>query len=325
MAALESTGFSEILNDIEDYPIMPKPYSGITHYIIKDDGVENNVYPHKAIKGDPETVPDADQQTGDIATQHDAKDVPGINNPYHILSHNSAFRKKLAGLFQYGVDLQPIGEHTLHIHHHNRLMHSLDTAVNTEIIMRNNRFPEEKIQKAVLAALLHDIATPAFGDLTMKFFPQLKEETGFSKYMAYYPEKSAYIQQHWNISVDQLQSWIKNEDLIGKIIDITDRLAYTARDAYMSVGPEESLNVSDDSHGKKIQKIIKKDPRLADIIMEISLTQDNGEYKIVFENTKRLEDLLSVRAHMHNLIYLNPYLRSREEYFGLMLGYLVEK
>lgn len=48
--------------------------------------------------------------------------------------------------------------------------------------------------------------------------------------MAYYPEISKRIQEEFDVSLDELQSRIKNEGVIGKIIDIADRLAYTARD-----------------------------------------------------------------------------------------------
>lgn len=70
---------------------------------------------------------------------------------------------------------------------------------------------------------------------------------------------------------------------------------------------------------ENIADITKKDPYLFDIIMEISVEGDN----VIFENPERLKNILLLRANMHNLIYLNPHLRTREEYFGLILQYLV--
>ena len=139
--------------------------------------------------------------------------------------------------------------------------------------------------------------------------------------MAHYPEISEYIEKNFNVSLEELQSWIKNEGVVGKIIDIADRLAYTARDA--SAFGNGTLLSADSRvrYGREVQKIIKKDPSLFDIIMEISV-KDN---QIVFENSERLKNIMTVRANMHNLVYLNPYLWTREEYFGLMLQYLVEE
>ncbi len=279
---LKSKNFYDIVWESDDYPIINRPFSNIANQIIK-----------------------CDQQ----------------QNPYYVLTEVAQFYKKLSWLLQYGVDVQPIDKNTIYIHHHNRLVHSFDTACNIELIMRNNDFSEEEIKNAVIAGCLHDIATPSFGDLTMKAFPQLKEEQGFSTYMAHYPEISDRVQSHFHTSLEELQSRIKNEGIVGKIIDVADRLAYTARD--VSAFADDML-LSEDSravYGKRVQEIIRKDHTLFDIIMEISV-KDN---QIVFENPERLKNILTVRANMHNLVYLNPYLRTREEYFGLILQYLVEE
>jgi HD-GYP domain-containing protein (c-di-GMP phosphodiesterase class II) len=134
---LQSENFYHIIADTDDYPIIDRPYSNIMNQIIKGEDKDN---------------------------------------PYSVLTEVAPFYKKLAGLLQYGVDIQPIDKHTIYVHHHNRLVHSFDTACNIELIMRNNGFSEEDIKKAVIAWCLHDVATPSFGDLTMKAFPQLKEE-----------------------------------------------------------------------------------------------------------------------------------------------------
>ena len=139
--------------------------------------------------------------------------------------------------------------------------------------------------------------------------------------MAHYPEIIKEIKSTFNVSMEELQSRIKNEGLIGKILDIADRLAYTARDV-SSVHKSMVFGKQQDTMREKtIEEITKKDPYLFDIIMEISV-KDN---QIIFENPERLKNILFLRANMHNLIYLNPYLWTREEYFGLILQYLVQE
>jgi len=41
MKALESKKFHDILGDIDDYPVMPRPYSHMTHHIIKGQDSKN--------------------------------------------------------------------------------------------------------------------------------------------------------------------------------------------------------------------------------------------------------------------------------------------
>ncbi|MEI8091262.1 MAG: hypothetical protein WCG98_03260 [bacterium] len=110
--------------------------------------------------------------------------------------------------------------------------------------------------------------------------------------------------------------------MIGNILDVSDRLAYTARDAYMFAG---STILSSDfdraTPGRRVQEILQKNKLLFDTIMEISVQGD----QIIFGNGEKLKDVLEIRANMHNLVYLSPYLWTREEYFGLLFQYLVEE
>ena len=113
LAPSNTKSFTDILNDIDDFPIMPRPYSNITHHIIKDE-----------------------------------KDP---NNPYQVITKNAELLNKLRHLYQYGVSTQPIAKDTLYIHNHSRYEHSLDTALNIELIMRNNGFSEDDIRKGIIA------------------------------------------------------------------------------------------------------------------------------------------------------------------------------
>lgn len=100
MKALSTQKFSDILCSVLDYPIIPRPYSSITHQIIKNQDI--------------------------------------TNNPYHVITEINEFMKKLSHLKQYGVSQQPIDKNTIYLHSHDRYTHSLDTACNIELIMRKN-------------------------------------------------------------------------------------------------------------------------------------------------------------------------------------------
>lgn len=154
----------------------------------------------------------------------------------------------------------------------------------------------------------------------MKAFPELKEESSFLDYMAHYPELSEYIEKTFDISLEEIHEFIKNEGIIGKILDVADRFAYTARDVYNVVGMAQNSD-KDDTHVNTLAHIIKKNPTLFDAIMEITIENN----QLIFEHPETLQDILLLRANMHNLIYLNSYLRAREEHFGLILQYLVQE
>ncbi len=272
--------FLEILREIDDFPIMTRPFSSIEQYIIKNEWADN---------------------------------------PYNIITKNFELEKKLINLLQYWVALQPIEKNIIFHHNHNRYIHSLDTANNIELILRKNNFSEKKIKEGIICGVLHDIATPILGDLTMKAFPELKEEKEFLNYMMNFPNIIEQIEKEFEISIKDLHQYIKNEWIIGKVLDIADRIAYTTRDVYL-FGPK-TPNQNENKYEKAIKQIIKKDPNINDIIMEISI--ENGQ--VIFENPERLKDLLLLRANMHNLIYLNHHLRAREEYFGLILSFLIKE
>lgn len=112
MKSLTSKRFFDILDTISDYPVIPRPFSNIANHIIKDE------------------------EEG---------------NPYNVITQTPEFMKKLMGLVQYGVDIQPIGKDLTYIHNHTRYVHSLDTACNIELIMRNNGFSEDEVRKAIVA------------------------------------------------------------------------------------------------------------------------------------------------------------------------------
>lgn len=113
LAPGNTESFFDIFNSIDDFPVMTRPYSNITHHIIKDE-----------------------------------KDS---NNPYQVITKNAELLHKLIHLHQYGVSTQPIDRDTLYIHNHSRYEHSLDTALNIELIMRNNGFSEADIRKGIVA------------------------------------------------------------------------------------------------------------------------------------------------------------------------------
>ncbi|MDR2190723.1 MAG: HD domain-containing protein [Candidatus Peribacteria bacterium] len=72
-------------------------------------------------------------------------------------------------------------------------MHSTDVALLGGKVGENNNLSLKNIIYLVLLGLFHDIATPIGGDITMKKYPDLKEETNFLTYIQHYPKIGDYL------------------------------------------------------------------------------------------------------------------------------------
>lgn len=180
---------------------------------------------------------------------------------------------------------------------------------------------EKDIIKLILVWLLHDIATPAFGDATKKAFKDMHEEKDFLDYMKkHHSELCESIYTLFDISIEELAEYVKNNGLIGEILDMADKM-YTARDAYNIAGNALYDDTRDSVYLHNIKHLIREDDLFADIILHIKIDED----RLICDDSQKLANLLEIRANMHNLIYLNENLRAREYYIWLVLQFLVEK
>lgn len=249
------------------------------------------------------------------------------NNPYTLVASNPVFAKLLK-LLQYGIDMHPIWNHgTIYLSNHTRGLHSLDVAFNYEMIARWLKLPEREISLGIIASLLHDVATPAFGDITMKAIPDLKEEQNFVEYMKKYPELCNTIEAEYGITIEEVWDIVNSKHpLYTHILDIADKFAYTARDVE-AVFPTDRIGAPQifpkaDKYANIIYKIREKDLRPFDILLDVSLSENKE--KIVFGDADKLLNILFLRAYMHNMIYLNHNVWGKEFLIGMCLRYLVE-
>lgn len=256
------------------------------------------------------------------------KETEKEHNPYHLIGSHKAFCA-LSGVLQYGIWLHKIGTKWVeYSSHHTRLVHSLDTAFNAEIIARKLWFDEKQVITMIVAWLLHDIATPKFSDITMKAFPDLKEEENFLSYINEYPDLVKDIETNFDVSLKDISNIINdNKTLYWHILDVADKFAYTARDlnevyAEDVFGFSPQIFGGSDKFAHAILDILSKNKKPFDLLLSVSLSQEWD--RIVFEDSQSLLDVLFLRAYMHNMIYLNKYVRGKEYLVWLALRYLVE-
>ncbi len=202
-----------------------------------------------------------------------------------------------------------------------RLFHTFLTTRVLEYILRNNNSPSQEINLGIMAGLTHDLATPALGDPTKEIDPDnLSEEKALSRLLNRY-DLSAL--ERLGFEKEKLLAIVSNEGVIGQLLDIADKIAYTSVDLYFYAGhpshfPDQGpLNVL----LAPIRKILSADPNWANLYREV-VTETGEPY---FKNSKRLGRFLELRALMHQALYLNPHCRGRDRMYQFLLLPLYSK
>ena len=92
------------------------------------------------------------------------------------------------------------------------------------------------------------------------------------------------------------------------LLDVADKFAYTARDVN-EVFPQKVFGIPSkvfprtDKYAKVIHETLHKDTKLFDILADVTLSENWN--KLVFGDAEKLLNILTLRAYMHNMIYLN--------------------
>ena len=190
---------------------------------------------------------------------------------------------------------------------HDRLMHSIDVAVLTAIIIANNdtAFTDQECRNAVAAALLHDGRTPAGGDTTKLLSPKVFDED--AKFSSLLDRNDwSRLQRDYGLDRQLLIDIVQEKNLLGRIKDLADKIAYVSRDTFQLlmatrvVTPGQRDQVYDD-----VQDLVEQHPFFGDL-WETAMVAD-GE--LVLSDASRLGDFLRLRALLFRNLYLNPQSR----------------
>ncbi len=218
--------------------------------------------------------------------------------------------------------------------HQTRDNHSFLVARPLEAMLRINNFPQQTINNGIIAGLTHDIATPPFGDPTKEIDPEiLNEEAAIRRLFAKY-DLSPLAQ--FGFDKQTVLDAIEGKGTLGKLLDIADKISYTAIDVHHFVGdvlhdfnlynnffnPNEP---SPDLLGKTInpmKELITADPKWANIYQDVRV-DGNGEP--FFTNAHRLATFLELRARMHKGLYLNPHCRAQDMLYKMLTAPLYSR
>ena len=230
-------------------------------------------------------------------------DEPGL---FYDLSHTAAF-SRLLGINQLGFLVPPRPEewgekaeiaYLIPQFHHNRLMHSLLAALLMEVVLARNGFSQARRIPPVLTAAYHDIAIPAGGDSIKRVDPKrLDEEENFSWLLEYHGLAALWTEQ-FGFDLALAQEWVKGQGTFGHLLDVIDKICYTALDCYW-IGLIRS---------GRIRTLCLEHPLIIDVWQDIQLAPD--QITFAFSDPERLFLFLLLRAYEHQEFLLNPYSRT---------------
>lgn len=190
---------------------------------------------------------------------------------------------------------------------HTRLDHSLTVALITEEILKQNGIPQDQIDLGIIAALLHDIATPAYGDATKQVdMKNLHEEDHWWEVLD--KKGKNFVTQFGTKEI--IDKIIKNQGVLGKVLDIADRITYTMKDMN---GIQIALPFGDkqsNPYFTELNKIIANYPKLGNIYKEVGVDQKKQD--VFFNNADHLDIFLNLRAHLYQNLYLYPTNQARD-------------
>lgn len=203
---------------------------------------------------------------------------------------------------------------------HTRYLHSLMVMAVASLIGTRVGLPERDLRHLRVAAFTHDVLTPAGGDSVKPIdFEAFDEDLHYPEVFRDNPEWNA-VRDQYGLDEALLIRTVAGEGLLGRLLDIADKAAYTAHDveAYLMgdhdprsfrnlVAPESVLAVYDWK-----QKLGPGSCQLWDRIEVV-----DGEP--VITDIDRLIGFLTLRALMFRHLYYNPLARYREHMIALLV------
>ncbi len=247
-------------------------------------------------------------------------DIDEKGSVFYEICHTDAFHR-LGGISQLGYLVPPRPKEwdkNVNIAYlfpqfpQNRWIHSLLTAMITEIVLARNGFSKKERIPVVLTAGFHDIATPAGGDSTKRVDPRkLDEEENFAWVLMHYGLDEQWKKQ-FGFNLVDAEKWVAGEGVFGPLLDFIDKISYTAIDCF-ELGEKRS---------GKVRNLCLKYPLVMDVWQDI-ITLDGK--KFIFSNPENLFNFLLLRAYEFQELLYNPYSRALDLFLKKMVQPLYRK
>lgn len=207
---------------------------------------------------------------------------------------------------------------------HTRFEHAFVVSLVSGEILKLNGFSQQDINTGIIAGLVHDNATPAFGDATKKVDPKALDEERFW-WQSINKKGRDFITKELKIQRKMLDQLIKNKGILGQVLDIADRITYTMidLDAVIPKKPLSSTTSYDELRLSALRQLLSDYPKIGNICKEVVV--DRNKQKIFFSNPEHLGIFLLLRAHLHQALYLKPANQGRDLFVAKVLSSLYSR
>ncbi|MFA9262311.1 MAG: hypothetical protein ACEQSB_03060 [Undibacterium sp.] len=203
--------------------------------------------------------------------------------------------------------------------HHTRLLHSSTVMATAALIAHQIRLPKSLTRHLLVAALTHDILTPAGGDSVKPIDPDGLDED------KHYPEafrnnpRWEVVRKRYGLDETLLAKTVAGQGLLGQLLDVADKTTYVDHDvdAYLKWNnPRKFRQLVPPAGFVEIWQLWKKLGQKACRLWD-SLELIEG--RLVITNPSRLAGFLRLRALMFRHLYFNPRARYREQMLALLV------
>lgn len=211
---------------------------------------------------------------------------------------------------------------------HTRFRHVLDVMAVATLIAHNNGLSWHARNMLRIAALSHDALTPAGGDTVKLIDPPAFDED------KHYPELFSRegwpaLKERYRLSEKKLHEVILGKGVLGRFLDLADKIAYVAQDAsayFMEFKPPEYASQSGHSDEVWLSEGYAAVEHLLGAKSSVCALWDAVEVcggDVVVNDPDRLADFLRLRALLFENLYYHPAARFTEHVVArIVIGHL---
>jgi len=189
-----------------------------------------------------------------------------------------------------------------------RFLHCNDVFAIASLIGHNLGLSKHRLATLQVAALVHDVGTPAGGDsVKIVDLAAMDEDANFPSLLARYDWEP--MRKRFGLRTDELVATVQNQGILGQALDFADKIAYVARDTHACMHHIEGGARGDEQLGlRSLLWHAQKHPYVCGIWDSITRYGDN----IVFTDAGRLLAFLTMRVLLFRELYYHPFSRFGE-------------
>ncbi len=203
--------------------------------------------------------------------------------------------------------------------HHTRFMHSLLVMATVSLIGKQVGLSEYEIKHLQIAALTHDVLTPAGGDSVKPIdFAGFDEDAHYAEVFHNNPEWEQ-VRNQYELDEALLTSIVGGQGVLGQLLDIADKTSYVAHDLdafLMMTDPRKYSWIVPPQGLLDIWNLREAiEPETCKLWDKVRIIDG----QVVITDPRRLAGFLKLRALMFRHLYQNPRARYREQMLSVLI------